>query len=64
MSRLYLNGLMMKLLLLSLGGIAYLAFSALGPFLNEPGMNQKISDVQQNMLAFYSASVDGSQAWQ
>jgi len=51
------------MLLQGLGGISYMAFPALGPFLYEHGLNETISDVQQHMLAFYLASVQSGPAW-
>ena len=54
---------MSVILLQGLGGLSYLAFPALGPFLYEHGLNSSISDIQRDMLAFYQQSVEIGPSW-
>lgn len=51
------------LLFQGLGGLAYLAFPALGPFLYEPGLDAASSEAQKSMLEFYRNSVAGGAEW-
>ena len=46
-----------------LGGLAYMAFPALGPFLYEPGLDAASSGAQKSMLEFYRNSVAGGAEW-
>ena len=54
---------MSVLLLQGLGGLAYLALPALGPFLYEQGLNAAVGDVQRDMLDFYRHSVALGSDW-
>lgn len=51
------------LLFQGLGGLAYMVFPALGPFLYEPGIDAAASGSQKSMLEFYRNSVAGGADW-
>lgn len=51
------------LLFQGLGGLAYMAFPALGPFLYEPGLDAAAAGAQKSMLEFYRHSVSGGAEW-
>jgi hypothetical protein len=54
---------MSVMLLQGLGGLSYLAFPALGPFLYEQGLNPTLSEFQRDMLDFYQQSVTYGPGW-
>ncbi|WP_404334560.1 phosphatase PAP2 family protein [Sphingomonas sp. MMS12-HWE2-04] len=51
------------LLLQGLGGLCYLLFPAIGPFLYETGANPVLTQAQAHMLAVREAAVAGGREW-